>query len=132
MRYSTAWLTLGVTACTMGSSPQSYPLARRPAGAEVTITTTDRTTRRGELLVVDDTAAVVLTPSGEVRWFPLHTVTRLSTRPGSVSLDAPRGIENLDAESRRRLQLVSRFPYGVSPDILADIAAHPTPTAAQP
>lgn len=132
MRYVPAILALGAAACVVGNHPLKYSLANDPAGAEITVTTMDRVVHRGELLVVDDTAAVMLAQSGELRWVPLRTIMLISTHPGSISFHAPKGIAHLDPESRRRLRLVSRYPYGVSPEILADIAAHPVPAEPRP
>ena len=114
-RLTLVLLSLWSAGCYFGRSPSSYPPAQGPRGAAVTITTARQVTVAGELLAVTDTALVVHGPSGVMlvpfaatrdAWLPdLRMHVRNGQRP--------------NAREAEKLRLHSRFPQGISAELLA-------------
>lgn len=121
MKTLTPLLAIGMTACLIGGNGRKYPLARGPAGAVATARTVKRVMFVGELLTADDSSVVMLTGPHRVRRVLLRDIIRFSTSPRSVAWDDSRGRIYLRPALLRELQLVSRYPYGVSTSVLARI-----------
>jgi hypothetical protein len=101
-----------LAACSVGTSGRSYPPAQGPAGAIVTLGFTDRRTMTGELLAVE-AGSLLLLEGREVVRVALPVVQ--SGKAPKVSFAGP----TLDAATRERLRLISRYPQGVSADLEA-------------
>jgi len=114
-------LALGISACAVGGNPLRYPLALQPAGAMATALVAHQGSFEGELLTVDDSSVVMLTGARQLRRFHLGDIVIFRTKPSSIAWDDPRGRRDLRPAELRRLQLVSRYPYGASPGVLAQV-----------
>lgn len=123
MRHGFLLLALGISACAVGGNPLSYPLALQPVGAMAAAQVAHQGTFEGELLTVDDSSIVMLTGPRQLRRFRLGDVVTFRTKPSSIAWDDPRGKRDLTPAELRRLQLVSRYPYGASTGVLAQIGA---------
>jgi hypothetical protein len=111
MRPPSLPLLLALVACSIGPKVERYQPAQGPAGAEVTIALTDHRTVGGELLAVEDTTFLLVSDQQLVR-----------VGMGAVrSLKGPRisaGRQLLvTIPIRERLQRISRYPQGVSPEL---------------
>jgi hypothetical protein len=113
-----AWL--GLNGCHMGPRPESFPPAQRPEGIAARLVTRTRQVR-GEVLVVQDTALIVR--SGDSLYFVPVAVIREGTFPTLPEADIRRGAFVRKKDGRERLQLVSRFPQGLSDDRLQAVLA---------
>jgi hypothetical protein len=106
-------ILLGLAACSIGPKVEGYQPAQGPAGAEVTIALTDDRTVGGELLAVEDTTFLLVSGRELVR----------IGMGGVRTLKAPRFSASrqllVTAPARERLQRISRYPQGVSPELEA-------------
>src|SRR6184192_2685964 len=110
---------LATLGCHIGGRVDRFAPATRPEGVAVALALRGGRTAQGELLAVQDTALVVLAqdtvtlvPYGAVETGRFSQVGELRATP-----PAP--------DFARRLRLVSRFPQGLTPDLLARLlAAH--------
>ena len=123
-RYLTgAWATLlAMFACSYGPRPENFGPARTPEGVQATVYFAQRESLTGELLAVRDSSMVLLVGRRV-------TVVRFDAIAGARFESLPR----LELRRRRapegrhrdELRLVSRFPYGLTPEIEAALlAAH--------
>ena len=102
--------------CNWGTRPQNFAPALGPAGASVTFRLREgRSTQTGELYAVDSSGAILLAPRlVHVAWsrFDWADVQKLGDEYDVA------GRQPVGAEQRARLALVSRFPQGLSGDLL--------------
>jgi hypothetical protein len=99
--------------CTIGPQVQNEPLAREPRGASVTLQARGHTIT-GELLEVQDSALLVLTPEERVTLVSYRLLRR-----GDAEMRIPivRGGEPPSRARREQLRRVSRFPQGLDPSL---------------
>jgi hypothetical protein len=96
----------------IGSDPKDSPMSSRAEGATGMLSLAARNVV-GELLMVEDTAMVVMDGARIVR-IPLRVVTHVSfPELGTVPKRLP-----LSRGDRNTLRLLSRHPYGVSQPVL--------------
>ena len=108
-----AGLTLVAAACGMGTPAHKFDAARGPAGVTVDLRLAQRGRVRGELLAVGDSALIVRGPAiALVRYASIRSGVFRDV--GAVSFDgrAPQ------PRDRERLRQVSRFPQGLSPELM--------------
>ena len=121
MRRSRLWgpVVLATIGCNVGGRVDRFAPAQRPEGAAVELALQGGGTARGELLAVQDTALLVLVHD-TVTLVPYgHVVPGRSSQTGELFETPPA------PDVARRLRLVSRFPQGLTPDLLARLlAAH--------
>ena len=97
-----------LTACSVGTTGGNYAPAKGPAGAAVSLQLRGRGTLSGELLAVEQGSLLVLDGREVVRVaLPLLEAGKAP----KLSFTGP----VLDAGTRERLRLISRYPQGVSP-----------------
>lgn len=108
-----AGLTLVAAACLVGTPAGKFEPARGPAGVWVDLRLADRGRLAGELLAVADSALVV-------RDSAITLVRFLSIREGAFrQVGTVRFNRRAPARGdRERLRRVSRFPQGVSPELM--------------
>lgn len=113
-------VVLVVLGCAVGPTTRKFAPANGPQGimADLRVKWGPKGRVQGELLEVQDTALMILSSSRLVL-VPLRVI-RMGRFPGRGTL-----IENGRARRRTldRLQLVSRFPDGMKPDIRARLLA---------
>jgi hypothetical protein len=112
----------GLTACHWGSRPEKFPPALSPVGARVSLRVRGESADRiGELYAVDSVGVTVhdarLT---RIHWPALTTldVFGLSRRYGVHS-----GGSTVTGPQRERLAAVSRFPQGLTGELLTRVLA---------
>lgn len=103
-------LSLSLAACTMGGDVSEHPTALSPKGVHVDLGSPDLT---GELLAVERDALLVRTPGDELLRIPFGAV-KYAELADDTRIKLPP-----DADGRERLRLLSRYPQGVSSDLLA-------------
>lgn len=126
------------SACRFGAKPNDIDWMVSPEGARIALRVVGEPQDRvGELLAVDDESVLMRSPE-VVEGVELRRpkITRVAW--GSVdaidvdrlggAYDVRRGLRVTD-ETRRKLTLISRFPQGISPDILAKLLAATKQTA---
>ncbi len=112
-----ASLLAGCVVATFGSGWNERSLARRAAGARITLQT-QRTGVDGELLAVRDSAFLVLGDGERVVLVPYRAILGGEVEDlGKRFITA--GIPSAGAQER--LRLISRFPQGVSPELLPEL-----------
>ncbi len=119
-RWRIALVCLGITGCNVGPRVDDFQPAQGPAGARVTLDVGPSMTVTGEFLAVEDTALIVLTSGQGVFVVPYTAIRegRVSQRGATIF----RGRTPAD-RTRRRLRLVSRFPQGISPELMEALVA---------
>ena len=114
-------LPLIVAGCMFGPRAELYPSATRPGGMKAALDAGGQMLD-AEVLAVQDTALLVLSGAQEVILVPYRTIragTFEDARGVVIRRRAP------GAAARNRLRLLSRYPQGVSPDLLrALLSAH--------
>ena len=120
MHYLTALLVLAclMNSCRHGMTAEKFPPAQSPKGATVRVTT-DQRQFTGELIEVRAAGLVVLTEQ-ILRLLPYNAILssrieHANRRYGIKSRRAP------EPEVRDRLRLLSRFPYGLTPELLDEL-----------
>lgn len=110
-------LALGALSCHRGTRPANFPPALGPQGASVVIRLqSEPRAREGELFAVDSIGMTVLAPNlvrvawASIRW---AEIANLGYRYDVIGGVTP------DAEKLARIALVSRFPQGLSDELLA-------------
>ncbi len=110
-------LSLLLGACTIGMTPDEFLPARRPAGIHTSVRLLDARLE-GELLSVNDTSLVILTkteimsvPYGSIRSARFRQYYRLGIQYW----------EQPSSATREELRLLSRFPQGLSGDLLKQL-----------
>jgi hypothetical protein len=112
-----ALLFFAVLGCHVGRNIDTFAPAQWPDGVEISLTLRGGGTAWGELLAVQDTAFVVLVRDTVVLVTYGAIAGAQVTQVGQLH-EIPPGPE--DATS---LRLVSRFPQGLAPDLLARLLA---------
>jgi hypothetical protein len=110
-------VVLATVACQVGGTVETFAPANRPAGVAVDLTLQGGRKTRGELLAVEDTALVVLAQDsvtlvsyGAIFEWRFSQVDALLQRPPAPDLAT-------------KLRLLSRFPQGLTPALLARLLA---------
>jgi hypothetical protein len=113
------WICVIPLACARGPRASSFAPALRPGGAAVTLDSGQRTFD-GELLAVTDTALVLLR-GGMVAVAPYGAIEDVML----PQFDADYAIRYArpDTATLSRLRLRSRFPQGLTPELLARLLA---------
>lgn len=103
---------VALAGCTFGQRPRDFAFTRGPTGADATVNT-DAGVVGGELIAVEDSGLMVLRaqrlvfiPLERIRTVTIQTLGELRLQRGSP-------------ENFRSARLVSRHPYGLSPEIMA-------------
>lgn len=113
--------TVVTGACMFGRTAATYPPARTPSGLQTTVYTT-RSALTGELLAATDTSLIIVSEPGApcpVRCVVLvpYAAILLAEFPSlrSANFDPP----GPRAHDMRNLRLHSRYPQGISPELMA-------------
>jgi len=103
------------TACSYGTRLADFPPAQHPNGVSVKVTTS-RGEMAGELIEMRESGLVFLTfASGKLRLVPYVEIRSAKfEQVGSLV----GGGRPPSSQNHQRLRLLSRFPQGMSPDIL--------------
>ena len=107
-----------IAACTIGPSIREFEQAHRAAGAPVTVRTS-RGRIDGELLAASDSGVVVLARDGitAVSYRVMRNGVARGLRTDFGMGDAP------DPDTRLTLRDLSRYPQGISPELLQKLLA---------
>lgn len=127
-----------LSACRFGTTPKDIDWVNSPDGARIALRVVGEPQDRvGELLAVSDTDVVMRSPEvvvgtelrrpklTRVAWSRVYAID-VDRLDGSY--DVMRGQRVTDAE-RRKLTLISRFPQGISAEILAKLLTSTKQTA---
>jgi hypothetical protein len=107
-----------ISACYHGPNLQTFLPAQGPEGIAAA-PRVGKTTVRGELLEVQDTALIVLTDSGKIVLARLSDIDRgVFGQRGGLNLYGHWG-----RSARRQLRYLSRFPAGMTPKVRARLLA---------
>ncbi len=107
--------------CVWGTRPKDVHVAVNPTGARVTLHLRDGSPPRyGELYLVDS-AGLVVRDERLVR-IPWARIRQVDVMAISHNFDIY-DVARMDPVRERRLRLVSRFPYGLSGPVLAQVLA---------
>ena len=108
---------LATLACQLGGRVNRFAPATRPAGVAVTLWLRGGATGQGELLAVQDTALVVLAQD-TVTLVPYRVLQAGQfSQVGELTETPP------TTDFAGKLRLVSRFPQGLTPEMLARLLA---------
>lgn len=108
---------LAALACHLGGRVNRFAPAKQPAGVAVTLSLKGGATGRGELLAVQDTALVVLVQD-TVTLVPYRVLgAGRFSQVGDLTETPP------TKDFAGKLRLVSRFPQGLTPEMLARLLA---------
>jgi hypothetical protein len=115
----TRWLPAGVLllavgGCAIGTRAGGWRLANQAAGTDIELDLSNNRVIRGELLAVDSASLIVLEPTRLVR-VPFEVV-----RNGGAYKTGFSG-PTVDADTRNRLRLMSRYPQGLAPGVTHDL-----------
>jgi hypothetical protein len=110
-------LVLAMLACQLGGRVDRFAPAKQPAGVTVKLWLRGGGTGRGELLAVQDTALVVLAQD-TVTLVPYSTLEAGQFSQVGELADTPPA-----KDFAARLRLVSRFPQGLTPEMLTRLLA---------
>ena len=123
---STPFVILAALGCQVGTRLKKFAPAQGPAGVATEIRLVEQRTRvTGELLAVGDSALFVLRDGQRVVAVSYAAIERVEFRQIGMWTAAGQPPDSALAE---RLALVSRFPQGMSADLLARVlAAHAQP-----
>ena len=118
MRRIWLWgLTLASVACHLGGRVDRFAPAKHPDGVAATLWLRGGGMGQGELLAVQDTAFVIL-DRDTVTLVPYRALKAGRFSQVGDLIDLPPG-----QNERSRLRLLSRFPQGLLPDLLAGLLA---------
>ena len=125
-------LMTGCTLATVGSGLGSYPSASWPEGATVRVRLARASydgqlleTRADAILILSSTRSetrsgnTVQVPETVVRLVPFDRIESVQFQRGST-FEGRRWLPD-DAESRERFRLLSRFPQGLTPELLQQV-----------
>ena|SRR5215475_5698808 len=104
-----------LSGCRYGVRVESFPPARTPLGVMTKITR-DRGELSAELIEVRDTGVMVLAEK-RLRLLPYSIIVSLRAEGLNRNYSFG-GRTSPTAETRERLRLVSRFPQGLTPELL--------------
>ena len=111
-----------ISGCRYGVSARTFPPALGPNGVTIRVSTENQQFV-GELLEVRDTAFVLLS-NRTVRLLPYSVIVEANARGGDSTLTV-RGGRPPDSGTQEKLRLLSRFPQGLSPELLGEVlSAH--------
>ena len=112
------WLVLVAlsAACRIGPSVANHNAAILPGGAQGVVRV-GRASYTGELLEVGDTA-FILRDAGGITLIPYRVIT--SVRFDELTIRLP-GAADFTPSRLRRVRLSSRFPYGLSSQVLRQL-----------
>lgn len=109
-----AALAAGGCVKTVGKGIDAFPVANSPEGVATTVSLHNRAFFAGELLEVRDTA-LVLRRGTEVLLVPNASIANVQFQGGDLRTRSITPAEFL----RRDLRLLSRYPSGISPAVMA-------------
>ncbi len=116
----TPWMFIAAAAalqgCMIGATPRKFGPAVSPKGVETRLTLPGRVALVGELLSVSDSGLLVLVTGRRMvhaYWPALREATFRQVRARIQAGRPP------DARTRERVRMVSRFPYGMAPELTA-------------
>jgi len=109
-----------VSACSYGITAKKFPPAQGPSGVMMTITT-DQLTLHGELIEVRDSGLVIVSQSENKLWFVPYAATIRSTIAQTANRYAIKNHQPPGPEVREHLRLISRFPQGLTPELLQQL-----------
>ena len=107
-------LPLIVAGCMFGPRAELYPPTTRPGGTKAALNAGGHMLD-AEVLAVRDTALLVLSSAQQVILVPYRTI-REATFEDAKGIVIRRSAPG--SAARNRLRLLSRYPQGVSPDLL--------------
>jgi hypothetical protein len=113
-----AGLLASIAACTLGPTIREFEPAHRAAGTPTSVRTSDARID-GELLAVSDSGVVLLARDG-VTIISYAVIRRGAAKGLPVDFglgDAP------DGDTRRMLRDLSRYPQGITPELLQKLLA---------
>ena len=103
-------------ACHYGPTFSSYPPARNPHGAEAEIITTSKGSITAEIIEVRDSDVMILS-DGKLELRPYASIKSLTI--GGLKRSFNIGGRPLSSKTRDELRLFSRFPQGLTPELLS-------------
>lgn len=119
LRIATLSLASALASCNWGTRPNNFGPAQTAAGAMVAVRVrTEPTDRRGELMAVDTTGIILVSQEQQLVRIAWRRIDAMDVDKLGADFDIPYG-QQADAAKRRRLALVSRFPQGLSGDLIA-------------
>jgi hypothetical protein len=119
MRPLSCILIVGVAAsCSVGPRPDKFPPAREPAGATIQLRLRGKRVVTGELLAVQDSGLLVR-DSSRILLVPNRAVQNGSLVSGGAGPFRGKPV----GDTRERLRLLSRYPSGVSGELLTTLLA---------
>ena len=123
MRTVLAWAlaasTMILGACRVHHGPrwEQIPVATTAAGATLELRATERGgAEEAELIAVQDSGLVVAS-SGRLVFAPYASLRTITVKGLGWRYEGPAGASNADV--RRQLRPLSRFPQGMSPDVVS-------------
>lgn len=105
------------SACSLGPRARTYPLAQTPAGVTATVAHGNSTFSAEVLAVSDSGLLLVWNDRVVLARYSAGTTIKLSDPDYTIRGQAPTG------QVRERIRLVTRYPAGVSPALLANLLA---------
>ena len=118
-----------VTACRFGAQPSEIAWVNLPEGAHIALRVTGEPQDRvGELLAVGDDG--IMMRGDKITRVYWNRVSAIDVEKLSGDYDLLRG-ERASAERRLRLALISRFPQGLSDELLSRLLAAHQQTAVE-
>jgi hypothetical protein len=114
-------LLLGVSACKWGVRPENYAPANAPEGARVAVRVTGESADRvGELFAVDTSGIIIY--NGKLQRVSWPRIQAMDVDRLGSDYDISFG-EQVGPVKRARLAPLSRFPQGLSGDLLRAVLA---------
>lgn len=107
-----------LVACSVGPRPEQFPAAREPAGATIQLRLRGKRVVTGELLAVQDSGLLVRDLT-RILHVPNAVVRSGSLVTGGGAAFAGKPVGG----TRERLRLLSRYPSGVTDELLARLLA---------
>lgn len=109
--------------CTRGPSVRSLPHATNPMGAQVRFSV-GGARLEGELIAVPDSGYVIRNSANRLVFAPFAAVRGMRVPTVSGAITGPPSAEN-----HRELRMASRYPHGLSPQVLSALLARGSQTA---
>lgn len=109
---------LGLASCSVGPRAERFAPARSPGGAQVRLEFgKGKRSVVGELIAIQDSAMLILADSA------IELVPLASIRRGAATASGSRAsfLRRPTPVTRERLRLLSRYPGGVTPDLLRQL-----------
>ena len=105
--------------CRYGQSVEEFPPAHLPNGAMVRVVT-DQREIGGELIEVRDIGLVILA-DGQLQSLPYNSIR--SIRIEATGHDFETDSQPFDSRRQQEVRLLSRYPQGLSPEVLEQLLA---------